>query len=235
MNRPETRDLIRRYAAAALGGEVDFGAIRLALLPRIHASVAAPRAATADGIRLSAEEISVSLRFWPLLQGRVEPDAVTLQAAVARIPIAPVPAGDGPPSLPDPRQILAAAAAALGPLPDGRLTAARGRVTRRGGRDSLSDPGHRPESPAAEGRSSSTAAARSDLVRRVAANARLQAGSFTGSARLRLEGFRPERPYAVFFPDRAFRVLDTEGDLELTVELDGPQRLRPGRAPASRG
>ena len=227
VNRPETRDLIRRHAAEALGGEVDFGAIRLALLPHIRAIVAAPRAATADGIRFSAEEISVSLQFWPLLYGRVEPDAVSLQAPVVRLPVAPVPAGEGPPSLPDPRQILAAAAAALGPLPDGRLTAARGRVelaAADGTVFQIQDIDL--ELACRGGEIELTAAARSDLVRRVAANARLQAGSFTGSARLRLEGLRPERPYAFFFPDRAFRVLDTEADLELTVELDGPQRLQ---------
>ncbi len=227
VNRPETRDLIRRHAAEALGGEVDFGAIRLALLPRIRASVAAPRAATADGIRFSAEEISVSLQFWPLLHGRVEPDAVSLQAPVVRLPIAPVPAGEGPPSLPDPRQILAAAAAALGQLPDVRLTAARGRVelaAADGTVFQIQDIDL--ELACRGGEIELTAAARSDLVRRVAANARLQADSFTGSARLRLEGLRPERPYAFFFPGRAFRILDTEADLELTVELDGPQRLQ---------
>ena len=47
VNRPETRDLIRGHAAEALGGEVDFGAIRLSLLPRVCATVDAPRAATA--------------------------------------------------------------------------------------------------------------------------------------------------------------------------------------------
>ena len=227
VNRPETRDLIRRHAAEALGGEVDFGAIRLALLPHIRASVAAPRAATADGIRFSAEEISVSLQFWPLLYGRVEPDAVSLQAPVVRLPVAPVPAGEGPPSLPDPRQILAAAAAALGPLPDVRLTAARGRVelaAADGTVFQIQDIDL--ELACRGGEIELTAAARSDLVHRLAANARLQAGPFTGSARLRLEGLRPERPYAFFFPGRAFRILDTEANLDLTVELDGPQRLQ---------
>lgn len=226
VNRPETRDLIRRHAAEALGGEVDFGAIRLALLPHIRAIVAAPRAATADGIRFSAEEISVSLQFWPLLHGRIQPDAVTVQAPVARIPIAPVPAGAGPAAPPDPRQLLAAAAEALRQLPEARLAITGGRVelaaadgqgfhlrelaltlARRGGEIELA------------------ADARSDTFRRVAASARLQAESFTGTARLSVAGLHPERPYAFFFPGRPFQLLDTEGDLEVDIELDGPRRL----------
>ncbi|MCU0254822.1 MAG: hypothetical protein MUE47_09835, partial [Acidobacteria bacterium] len=226
-NRPETRELIRRHAGEALGGEVDFGAIRIALLPRIRASVASPRAAAADGTQVAAEEITVSLRFWPLLQGRVEPELVSIEAPAVRLPIAPVPPDDGPPVLPDLRQILSAAAGALGQLPELRLTVARGRVELAAADETLFQlQDIELDVFCRAGEIELAAAARSDLVRRLAANARLQAGPFTGSVRLLLEGLRPERPYAFFFPGRAFRILDTEANLDLTVELDGPQRLQ---------
>ena len=160
---------------------------------------------------------------------------MSLQAPVVRLPIAPVPAGEGPPALPDPRQVLAAAAEALGRLPEARLKTARGRVelaaadgtgfqvqdidltlARRGGEIELA------------------AEARSDLVRRVAANARLQADSFTGSARLRLEGLQPERPYAFFFPGRPSASWTPKATSSSPSSSTGRSGSRPARPPASR-
>ena len=72
---------IQRRLAQAIQGEVTWQALEVKLLPFPHAELRQLRVEIPEKVNVTAEELTVDLRFWPLLRGSAQVSSVTLRKA----------------------------------------------------------------------------------------------------------------------------------------------------------
>ena len=84
LDTPRVRADIQNRLSLAVNGEVRWESFRLRLLPAPHGTLRALRVQMPAG-SASADEVSVALRFWPLLRGRPEITSVSVVHPVVRI------------------------------------------------------------------------------------------------------------------------------------------------------
>ena len=72
---------IQRRLAQAIQGEVTWQALEVKVLPFPHAELRQLRVEVPEKVNVTAEELTVDLRFWPLLRGSAQVSSVTLRKA----------------------------------------------------------------------------------------------------------------------------------------------------------
>ena len=85
IDRPAVRAGIQQRLSQALQGQVAWEALEVALLPVPHGELRKLRLEVPGKLAASADDVNVSLRFWPLLRGRVEISSLTLSKPTIRI------------------------------------------------------------------------------------------------------------------------------------------------------
>jgi hypothetical protein len=235
VNRPETRAALQERLGALVGGEVAFGRVKITLFPRVCATAGQPRLNRPDNVSARAAEIDVCLKFLPLLRGRVVADSIKVQSPEVQMPIAPVDSSGRRPGLPDPRLLLERMAGLLRQVPETAIQVSDGRVelAAPGGQRfefrNLSfrfDHGGERLEWALQGES--------NVLKTFSSRGRLEMDALKGKAALQASDFRPRTLQAFFLPDAHFQVLDMQADLEVSVDLEGPNRATAsitGKAP----
>ena len=85
IDTPAARAEIQRRLDEALGGQISWQALEVRLLPVPHGELRQVRIAIPGKLAADAERVQVNLRIWPLLLGRAEIAAVTLDKPRIRI------------------------------------------------------------------------------------------------------------------------------------------------------
>ena len=85
IDTPAVRAEIQRRLDAALQGQVTWQALEVKLLPFPHAELRQLRVEIPEKVNVTAEELTVDLRFWPLLRGNAQVSSVTLRKAEIRV------------------------------------------------------------------------------------------------------------------------------------------------------
>jgi hypothetical protein len=85
IDTPAVRAEIQRRLDAALGGRIGWQALQIRLLPAPHGELRQVRIDIPDALAAEAERVRVDLRLWPLLSGRAEIAAVTLERPRIRV------------------------------------------------------------------------------------------------------------------------------------------------------
>jgi uncharacterized protein involved in outer membrane biogenesis len=93
LDRPAIAAEIQAKLSTAVGGEVRWDAFRVRILPSPHGALTGLKVKT-EAASLSADEVTVALRLWPLFHGRAEIASLTLarpQFDLTVVPAASVP------------------------------------------------------------------------------------------------------------------------------------------------
>jgi len=85
IDTPGVRTEIQRRLDAALQGQVTWQALEVKLLPFPHAELRQLRVEIPEKVNVTAEDLTVSLRLWPLLRGSAQISSVTLRKAEIRV------------------------------------------------------------------------------------------------------------------------------------------------------
>ena len=85
IDTPAVRAEIQHRLAEALKGEVTWQALEVKLLPFPHAELRQLRVEIPGKVNVTAEDLTVSLQFWPLLRGSAQVSSVTLRKAEIRV------------------------------------------------------------------------------------------------------------------------------------------------------
>ena len=218
-----------------LGGEVAFDRVKLTLFPRICATVDHPRLELPDKVSARAVDIDVCLQIWPLLRGRLVPDSIKVQSPEIRLPIAPIDSAAGGPGLPDPRLLLERVQSLVKQIPESSIEVDDGRIELAGPNERRFEFRNLNLRFQHEGeRLEWSLEGESDVLKTFSSRGRLETDSLRGTFTLHATDFKPQPLQAFFLPDSAFHVLDTQVDLDVSVDLDGHGRATAtiaGKAP----
>src|SRR5882672_8746822 len=99
VDTPAVRAEIQGRLSSALGGQVEWEALEVRLLPAPHGELRRVRVEIPGALSVRADDVDVYLRLWPLLRGRAEIASVSVSRPEVRVEVA----GDGQDSgVPDP-------------------------------------------------------------------------------------------------------------------------------------
>jgi hypothetical protein len=209
IDTPAVRAEIQRRLSAALQGQVAWDSLEVELLPP-RAEIDRVRVDIPDKVAVTAERLTVALRFWPLLRGEVEISSAALQKPNVRI----LAKGDRDQPL-DPLGLYRAVAEPAAKIlqdvaPDMTLRIEQGEIDRFRNVDFTARTG-------ATGVDLELSAA-GDLWKRLSANGRIEYADLAARARLSVEGwvFDADIPPATMHAQ-----LRTDAKTLIECEFDG--------------
>ncbi len=226
INRADIKAALQQRLNATLGVEVTFDRVELTLIPRICATIDNPRLSLPGDRSIRVKEINLCLKFLPLLRGEFTLSTVRAQSPEIIMPVKPFYASERDAVIPGLSSILAIAREWLKRMPRVDAEVVDGRITLRG-----------PNGTAFELREANLTLkhgfgnlewsldSKSSELKALSAAGRLNPETFEGTARLSLREFQPQRLYAFFLPQSRFQVHDTRADFDVSLILNGTDRL----------